>query len=207
MKKINIFFTLFCLIGLSTGCKLILQKMYGIHQPKIMNAQKVLDFFEKRSVTSYNYSLAFANLDGYTNAGNRRFPDAFFFNTTGHYIEYRATPKSCNANVELFIDKLTSTTVIPDTSRTLAKLLKGTFELKTLKPLSIENLDNYDYYIVITWAEYIGKLNKDKSFDWLTHIEKAKKKGIKICTIFLSYDFFDFWNINPKDVPVVKIGF
>ena len=206
MKQSFILFTIFFLtFCLNSSCKWILIKAHGAHKPKIMTHNDVTDYLKKNKVTSYNHSLALANLKQFKTK-QKKFPDAFFFNAAGHYLEYRETPKSCSANVELFVNKLTSATVMPDTSQTLAKLLNGTVDIKTHESLIIENLGNYDYYIVITWAEYIGKLNKDKSFEWLTHIDESNRKGIKICTILLSYDLFDFWNMSPKDVPVFKFN-
>ena len=53
--------------------------------------------------------------------------------------------------------------------------------------------------VLITWATYLGKVNKQKAFEWIKLLEQAKDQGIKINYYLINYDLQESWNLNSNE--------
>ena len=55
-----------------------------------------------------------------------------------------------------------------------------------------------DITVFITWAKYVGSLNKEKAFDWVKLVNQANQKGLNVKYYLLNCDFQKNWNLNEK---------
>ena len=203
MNNYRFLFFIFFILLIHFSCSFYLRKMYSIHSPKIKTQNSTLAYLQKHNATT-DFLLIAKDTTDLNNTLNvlKSFPDAYFYNKDGYFLDYRETPTSCNAGVSVFIDGLKNASQqISDTTRTLNAMLLNKINLNTQSSFSTNDLPKADYYVLITWAEYMGKLNKEKSFDWLTHIHEANQQGITIVPILLNLDYYDFWGISQKDLP------
>ena len=124
---------------------------------------------------------------------NHSLPDVKFFNSRGAFIDYRKTPKSCNAGVNVLLNDLGQLQNKTDSKINIENALANIVDDSGRQPLYEKN--KYDYYIILYWARYIGKLNKTKVFDWKQHIDNINKNNdTKIKMYFVNCDEQMFWS-------------
>ena len=188
------------------SCKRILLAQYGVKQPKIESYASLSSFLEKQNIrTKELYGFAdTGKLYAKMKLGEVGIPEAYFFNKNGYFVPYKPAAKSCNASVSPFLDNMaTNFNTLPcDSSRHLTKELGYLVNLKTQQKVQLTDLPESDVYAVMYCAKYIGKVNKDKIWDWLAHIEMIQSKTkFKITPVLVSVDYLDFWHITQKDIP------
>jgi hypothetical protein len=198
--------TILLLCALSMmSCKKILLMQYGVKQPRLENYASLNTYLEKNGIKGLSiYALkdTAALMTQYKKKW--RMPEAYFYNKNGYFVPYKQTAKSCNAGVSPFLDSVGNFNKLPfDATKNIAELLPDIIELnKDNKANSVASLPESDVYVVMNWAKYIGKLNKDKIWDWLDHIQKNRDKiPLKITVILLNFDYQETWGITKKDVP------
>lgn len=205
MKK---YLCLLFVVSALTGCKAILKKSYGIKNPKIETEASVKNYLKKNEISAQNL-LIFKSLQSWSDARQQKLltiPDAMFYNAKGEFVTYKKTAADCNAKIDGFIADLKELNNLPsDKARTfgdLSKLLTD-YNNNTIAPEK-----GYDGYVFITWCIYIGKLNRDKAFDWVNLLNKANANGLKIKYYLVNVDFQDSWELTPeerKDLEETKI--
>jgi len=183
-------------------------KQYKIHQPRIQTSSTINEFLIHKK---FSNNLSFGCKDSSNHTKFLKeiggFPEAFFYDSKGNYIPYKEEANSCNGGVWPFIDSLINYQKKPESMPHLAleNTLKNKINLSDMKEYSMNDLPNSDFFVVFVYAEYIGKMNDEKTFDWLQHIDKVNQQGkIKITPILISVDYFDFWGITKKDIPKYK---
>lgn len=161
MKKNTLFLILPIL--LLQSCSTIMMKMYGMKNPEVENEQTI----KKRAlkygldttniVTVYNPDIA-AKLSG------RGIPNASIYDRNGKYIEYRQTDTSCNAGLFQFIPELDPANSYhkPDSANLNVELAK----FRNMKGGLLSEVEKADFYVLINWAVWTGKLNKDHVKIW-----------------------------------------
>ncbi len=159
--------------------------------------ETLVDYLQKKKVPIENV-LIIKDLNGFTeiNKGVFSVPNAIFFNAKGEYVEYKKSAEDCNANVFGFIDDIAGINDQPsDPAHKMDMWLENTKNLQ-LKMVNVE--DNKDAYVFITWAKYIGKLNKDKAFAWINLLEEANQKGLNVQYFLLNFDLQQSWNLTEE---------
>jgi hypothetical protein len=185
---------LFFAILAMVGCKPAVKAAYGIKKPKLEDNRSIRDYLVQKGIdTSYVYT--FNSLQSFALASSMEFlniPDATFFNRQGYYVPYKEPGVDCNASADKFLlDMAGFTKTQPDASRTMGSLVS----LLKMPENKKQNLAEINVFI--TWTVYAGKLNKQKAFEWIKLIEKAKQKGISINYYLVNCDFQRSWNIPP----------
>ncbi len=200
--KLLINLSLCTLLLASISCRFILIKMEGIKQPKIENHQSLSKFLLSckidtseiicfRDTTTHNHFFFSGNA----------VPDARFFNRKKKLVDYRSVESDCNAHVSPFIEKVDSINALtPVPGKTIGEFLKGLVVVRTGKDFQLENQD-YDAYMVIYWAKYLGKVTKSHISEWQELVTKANKDKKKIRMILVNVDYQSFWGLKPSDVP------
>lgn len=123
-------------------------------------------------------------------------PDAAVFDHNGAYIEYRATDTSCNAGLFGFIPSLHPGGDYNRTGKTTlqAELAK----LRTLDGRLFPKPEgNSDFYLLIYWTKWTGKLNKDHVKEW-QNLAKANTKS-RIRIIEVNLDVQEYWPKEDQD--------
>lgn len=188
------FLVLIAAVVLLSGCRAILLKMYGIKDPKVETARSIKKYALKEGLdTSLIVSVSPADFKSVLKMGSG-IPDAAVFDRDGAYIEYRATDTSCNAGLFRFIPSLHPGGDYNRTGRTTlqAELAK----LRTLegKPF-LKREDNGDFYLLLYWTKWTGKLNKDHVREW----QNLAKANGHIGIILVNLDLQAWWTEEEQE--------
>ncbi len=202
MKKLpqsNYIIIIVFLILLLPSCKAILLKIYGIKEPDIENEKTIIKKAQKYKLDTSNIvSVSAENFISMLKG--RAIPDCSIYDRNGNYIEYRKTPDACNAGLFEFIPELNLNQNYhkPDSAK-LDKILKN---FKTLKGEPINALKPADFYLLIYWTVWIGKLNKDHVKIW----EKAAKENTNcnIEVIKVNMDVQEYWDKKEQEKIIME---
>jgi hypothetical protein len=196
MKKIAIIlFSTFLFLS----CQPILKKIYGIKDPEIESEKTILKAAKKYKLDSTNI-LTVNSKDFLYVLNGQSIPDAAIYDKNGKYIEYRQTDTSCNAGLFQFIPSLNLTDLYnqPDSSDLKSELKK----YRDLKGNDLKILESADFYVIIYWTVWTGKLNKDHVKIWEDLAKENKNTKIKVLKVNL--DLQSWWNKQERD-EIIKI--
>ena len=186
--------TIACLM-LFSSCKWLLMKSYGIKQPKYESVKSIV---KKSRYYGFDTSMVLVmNPYAVGSFFSRGIPEGEVFDRSGRYIEYKMTDTSCNAGLFGFLHQLKTDTlfrIFPE--RTLSKEIKR-FRRMDKAPLSESYFKPADFYVFLTWAKWIGKLNKDHVKEWEKLIQK--NSNAKIQLVLVNLDFMKDWTREEKD--------
>lgn len=189
--------TLLLTVLLLPSCKFVMMKVYGIKNPRVENEKSIrkcarkygLDTAALVTVNALDYRPTVKSLSG--------IPDAAIYDSEGKYIEYRQTDTSCNAGLFGFIPGLAPGGSYNHTGK--ANLSKELATLRTLKgqPLKAGYEGKADFYILIYWVAYAGRLNKDHVKAWQDLAAQNTKAKIKVIEVNL--DFQEHWPADERN--------
>lgn len=170
------------------SCQPIMKKFYGIKNPEIENEKTILIKVKKYKLDSQNIVIVKSKEFPYVLNG-QSIPDGAIYDSEGKYIEYRQTDTSCNAGLFQFIPELKTSNIYnkPDKPNLSEELAKFT----NTKGDSIEPLEKADFYLLIYWTVWTGRLNKDHVKIW-EDLAKANK-NCKIKVIKVNLDLQETW--------------
>ena len=197
-KLIIIFFTILFL----SGCQVVLKKMYGIKSPKIENNISIkkkafkygLDTTNIVTLNSANFLQTFNEIRGV--------PDGNIYDSKGNYIEYKLTDTSCNAGLFNFIPGLSPEKTYEKTGEPSLEIELNKYRTLTGNKVETKIDNKFDFYLVIYWTVWIGKLNKDHVKIWE---EQAKNNNkAKIGVIKVNLDIQEYWDKEERD-KIIKI--
>jgi hypothetical protein len=186
---------------LGIGCKSIIMNKMQIRNPAIESSRSIIDFATAYHLDSNNiYVLRDSTVFNMHLKSKLEIPDAFFFNRKGEFITYKKTTQDCNAHIGNFLQEIDSISALPASSQlTLKKFSEGFISLQSHENMKVDEGDN-EISIVITSAKYLGKLNKDKVFDWEEIVQKLRAAGHKIRYYKVFFDYMDFWGMKEEDL-------
>lgn len=186
----------------------MIKNAYGVKNPKFETIQTTSAYLEDYNVNSETLWVT-RDLNSFAFLLNTKepqisFPNAYFFNSQGRFLEYKKSAEECNANVENFINEL---------SEIINTKQGGTFTIdyfldhiytKNLKEAMLD--PKADGYVVITWSIFMGnKLNKEKAFDWVSLIKKLNDEDLVIQYFLLNMDPQKSWGLSPEqEVELIK---
>lgn len=186
MKKLFVpaFLIGWALLG---SCTWLLKKSYGIKKPKVETANSVrskamgfgLDTSNIVTVKSTEFKEVLQT--------HKNIPDADIFDSEGKYIEYRATDTSCNAGLFGFIPALSKEKQYNKTGLTTLEKEKARWLDLQGKPLRNDFIRPADFYVVIYWTTWTGKLNKDHVKAWEKLAHENKNASIQVIKVDLDY--------------------
>jgi hypothetical protein len=185
----------FAAILVLASCQPIMKAIYGIKKPDIENQESItkkalkfgLDTTNIVSVTSKDFPYVLKSTS---------IPNAAIYDSNGKYIEYRQTDTSCNAGLFDFIPKLnlSGTYNKPDSS----SLAEEWTKFRDLKGNEMTLPNNADFYLLIYWNVWTGKLNKDHVKIWEDLARENKNCKIKVIKVNL--DIQEYWEPKEKEM-------
>jgi hypothetical protein len=185
----------FAAILVLASCQPIMKAIYGIKKPDIENRESItqkalkfgLDTTNIVSVTSRDFPYVLKSTS---------IPNAAIYDSNGKYIEYRQTDTSCNAGLFDFIPKLnvSGTYNKPDSSGLAEEWTK----FRDLKGNEMNLPNNADFYLLIYWNVWTGKLNKDHVKIWEDLARENKNCKIKVIKVNL--DIQEYWEPKEKEM-------
>jgi len=183
MKKISF---LLVLIFAFTSCRPILYAAYGIKKPKIISKEKLLKRAKKHGLPTDNqYSI---NQDGLVKYANQGWSTTqlMIYHKSGKFIEPKDSNK-CSGVVGVFIDDFTDSTKVNfiDTNATNS-YFKYIVDLEG-NPVNFK--PKTEYFAILFWASFVGRLNKQNTAHWVELIEEKENTEY----ILVALDPRDFW--------------
>jgi hypothetical protein len=199
----NIFRTSILIIVLLTaltGCQAVMKKMYGIKNPDIESEKNILKKAAKFELDQNN--IVCVNIEDFVGTlQGQGIPDCSIYDAKGKYIEYREADTSCNAGLFGFIPalRLNAEYRQPDTLSLQQEFMK----FRDLKgnPVNVE--EGYDFYLLIYWTVWAGRLNKDHVKVWEDLAKENKQARIKVVKVNL--DFQEHWDKHQRDALIEKL--
>lgn len=178
----------------SIGCQTTMMKIYGIKDPDIENEKTITKKALKYNLDTSN--IVTVNSDAFLFVLNGRgIPNGAIYDSNGKYIEYRQTDTSCNAGLFQFIPslKLNDKYNQPDSADLKTELNK----LRDLKGNTLTQPEPADFYLLIYWTVWTGKLNKDHVKIWEDLARENKNCKIKVIKVNL--DIQEYWDEQARD--------
>src|ERR1043166_5791444 len=154
------------------ACTAILKKMYGIKEAKIENEKTI----KKKA---FHFKLDTSNIVTVNSKDFLRvlkansIPDCAIYDKDKKYVEYRRTDTSCNAGLFQFIPDLDPKASYnrPDS----LPLEKQWVKFRDMKGNALKDIAPADFYLLIYWTVWTGKLNKDHVKVW-EDLARANKR-------------------------------
>ncbi len=186
--KILLVLSLFFLL---ISCKPIIYKIYGIKKPDVENEQTIKDKALKFGLDTTNI-VTVNEYDFLQVMKGQGIPDGQIFDRNGHFINYRQTNTDCNAGLFEFIPNLKTDTVciINDSILLVDKLMK----FRDFNGNILQEIESADFYLLIYWTVWTGKLNKDHVKIW--EDLALENQNCKIKVIKVNLDMQEYWDKN-----------
>ncbi len=185
-----------------TSCTRVLMITEGIKQPALENHTTLSKFLLSKGIDTTEI-LCFKDTTALIALYRSHIgiPDARFFNSKKKLVDYKNHPNDCNGMVSVFIEKIDSIVQkTPIEGEFLDNYINNLVIEKTGQKFLLEDQD-YDVYMVVYWAKFLGKVNKRKVYDWQEHVKKANQNGKKIRMMLVSVDYQAFWGISKDQLP------
>lgn len=194
MKKSLPFVAIFFFL---TSCNPIMMKLYGVKDPELENEQSIRKRALKYDLDTTNIVTVHSREYPKMLKG-KSIPDAAIYDSKGKYIEYRQTDTSCNAGLFQFIPDLSLGNAYhqPDSANLQAEWAK----FRDLKGNKLAEPEPADFYVLIYWAVWTGKLNKDHVKVWEDLARNNKNARIKVVKVNL--DFQEYWDDADQEIIV-----
>lgn len=199
MKKSLLLFILITFLN----CQSIAKLSYGVKDPEFKENKELNQFLQKNKLQATTY-FKFKDFDNMLKAFKLKFssiPDAYFFDKNGNYIPYKNSAEECNAKVDDFIYDLEKKNYKIDSSKNINQLIDLLTSDKN------ESIVQNEITVLITWATFMGKVNKEKAFEWVKLLDLAKSKGIKVNYYLVNYDLQKSWNLSKSEEKEVTNSF
>lgn len=197
MKHVLRIVVLFVII-LNESCTKLILYSYGMRNPKIENEKSITKYLALNKLdTNNNFALkdtATLNKFYQSNIGT---PEIRFYDKNGYLMLYR-DDKKCNGQNDSLITFLNPKNVVRiDSTENIFNYIN---QIKTLRGenVNVDEFKDYDYYLIMYWAKWLGKVNSIKMTDWEGNL--SKKRDLRIKTIKLSTDYMNFWPLDKKDM-------
>lgn len=192
MKRIS-YLLIFALL---INCKSLTKISLGVKNPKFKTEKELNNFLikEKLNQPSIYFVKSWKSYEILLKTKFSSFPDAYFFNKNGDFVNYKKNTKECNANVGEFIKNLNE---FSNSETDPTKNIK-IFE-ENISNNKNEKFQESEITVIITWATFLGKVNKNKAFEWIELIKEAQKSGQNINYYLINYDLQECWNLDQND--------
>ncbi|MDD3738146.1 MAG: hypothetical protein PHP31_02475 [Lentimicrobiaceae bacterium] len=208
MKSKITIFSLVLVLLMTGGCKKIGTKLLlvysGAHEPRIETTESLRKYMQKKDMTSDNVFTT-QNLDSFQNQmslSGGGVPEVLIFSKNLDNITYRDTILDCNApafRAILGLDK--NKTYKINENFNFDDINTGLCDLEG-NPTTITVDNNADFIVVIYWAKYVGKLNKEQ----VNVMEKdaIDNTNANIQVVKINLDYQSFWGLDEDDYPEIK---
>jgi hypothetical protein len=177
---------------LISACNPIVKVLYGIKKPSVETKESTIRYIEKIGMeTENNYALPENEYE--ILAAKVGIPTFYIFNADGNQIILET---ECGALKTEFIQDL-------DRNKSYKTESKINMDEFTSKLVFLDGKNaNYtlhtdtDFYLIIYWAKFIGRVNKKSPAAWEKTAKHNKKANISI--IKINMDFRNFWENSDK---------
>jgi len=191
MKKLSIL-SFLALVTMVFSCTPVLKIIYGMHNPKPETKKNLNKYIEKQGI-SVETVYYFTDSNSFYNYYNQKWqiPKISIYNHNHLFLRIIEKDTCVNQRYEMAENLSIHNNYQVDSSEHLLDILNQ-FETKDGKKIDIDNGLKTDFYIVIHWAKFTGKLNKRDVKSWnKTFNNKKNKMNIEI--FYLCCDPLKSW--------------
>lgn len=191
MKKFKVLIFL-ALISMVLACKPIFKTIYGFHDPRTETKENLTNFF-KKNVMSDQAIYFFADSNAFFNFFNTKWhvPYVSIYNKNRYYLNI-IEKDTCVNQIYHMVGDLSLNNNYPIDSTTNLSATLNQFETPEGDKISIDSGSKTDFYVVIQWAKFVGKLNKRDVKSWNETLNK-KKDEMNIEIFNLCCDPLESW--------------
>lgn len=190
MKKVILLSLVVCLL---TSCSFIARVGFGIKKPSLKETSYVLDYAQKLNMDTSEVFFAGSQQNWAKLLNKREMPSVEIYDRKGRFVRYKPDSLKCNAPAfNLTNDICNSAFLSVDSSRNIKDITSRLYNYNS----SYLTQNDYDYVVVVYWATFAGKLNKDHTKVWVDNINAQKKSNCNLKVINLSLDII---NANVTD--------
>jgi hypothetical protein len=177
-----------------SSCNPIMMKIYGIKKPDIENRESITKKANKFGLDTTNI-VSVSSADFPFIMKRVSVPNASIYDAQGKYVEYRLTDTSCNKGLFEFIPNLNLNTAYnkPDSLSLQQQWLK----YRGLNGNRLAQPEPADFYVLIYWNVWTGKLNRDHVKIWEDLASANKNCRVKVIKVNL--DIQDHWEQAEKE--------
>jgi len=181
------------ILALLCGCTPVIKLISGFHDPKPEDRQSLTEYLSRKKISADNV-LVFADSSSYYQRlyEMKDFPDIRVFDRSGKRIYYKDTTISCTGSAYDFTKAIcTFKNLKSSASKSLSAEAAN---LKTIDdaPVFIPENDEADYYVLIYWARFLGRLNKNHVRAWENNLKHAKSCRVRVYKV--NMDWQKAWN-------------
>jgi hypothetical protein len=183
-----------CTTFILISCQPVMMKIYGIKDPDVENnksiRKKALKFgLDTTGIVTVKSEHFLSILSQYG------IPDGSIYDSNGKYIEYRSTDTSCNAGLFDFIPALNLSAEYSQPQHiTLSEEMSY---YQDLHGNMFSDLPPSDYYLLLYWTVWTGKLNEDHVKVW-EDLAKANK-NCRIHVVKVNLDIQEHWPAEERE--------
>jgi hypothetical protein len=169
--------------------------VYGIKQPRVKNEKSIM-----RSAKKYgfdggeNYSLS---PKGWIVGAVKSEPinDVLIYDKDGYRVLPLDTVTCSSQNTDLLGFYQDSTRVKKDSLDQWESYKKN---IVHLDGTTAAFDDEYDYTVVLTWASFVGRLNKTMTKERSEYLKQNQPEGYNIRLLYINKDIRDYWPDSVK---------
>lgn len=168
-------------------------------KPRIENEQSLIRKAKRFGFGTNN--IVSSNSDNFLHILNGQWiPDAKIYDKFGNYIEFKSNDSACNAELSEFIQNLHKDTIYKTSE--YPNFFEEYSKYRDLKGNDLPKPNSADFYIVIFWTAWTGRLNKTHVKIWE---ELAKEnKNCEIEVLKLNLDIQNHWNKEERE-RIIKV--
>jgi len=157
---------------------------YGIHQPKAETIENIYDYLERKKINDDNIYFFKDSLCYFDFLENQNKTSKVNIYNKDQFLLRIIQKDTCSAQTEEMINELSLTNNYAiDSTNTLGQSLLNYVD-RYGKGISVDSLAQSDYYVLMYWAKFAGKLNKKNTAFWEKELNsKGDEMNIKIFKI------------------------
>ncbi len=177
-----------------SSCTKLIFVFYGVKKPAIETEKSIRKSARKHGLDSADI-VAVKCAHYIREVKGKGIPNASIFDAQGNYIEYRSNDTACNAGLFGFIPNLSTQNTYNKTGETT--LQKELAKYTRLNGDSVPAPAPADFYVLLYWTVWSGRLNKDHVKIWEDLAKQNKAAKVKV--IKANLDLQANWNAHERD--------
>lgn len=205
--KTNLILLLIFLVSL-TSCNFLIKQLSGFNDPKIESFHSINQYAQSlridTSIIVYPKSLSCLNK---LNSLFRGYPEILIFDNLKNFLPYKNDSVACNAPVDNILSAIcdfASSDIETGKRYTYDSIISCLTDPN--KILDSYNIVDVDCIVFVSLQKYSHGLNKTHLIPW-NEIINTSKHNCTVQFVFVDLDYLNVWDINKKDLPVIKYKF
>ncbi|MBM3403756.1 MAG: hypothetical protein FJY10_02560 [Bacteroidetes bacterium] len=203
MKNVT-FVLIICLVITLAGCKQIIYRKYGMHDPREETTETLRAFLAEKSYPRH-HNYIFADSVSYLNylwdsLAHKQIISTTIYSQKG-LLSKIWDPNKCQWSGGYYISHLKNDTVYEvDSTHKIQALVKHLIPLFDFQE-DIFDPDSWDFIALVTWGKFLGQYNERQFI--VEEVARQNTKA-KVVVFFLNIDMQKEWNLSESNRLKIK---